>query len=218
MIAWAGEKLWGEDYGRTLRSQYVESFDREMGYFSSGTLEKPNDFSKSNSWKGEWTLTYDYGALVWEQLRQKIGDQALVAGLREFFQESAGKSGSYEDWIVCTQRFTRVDVAAYLAPWISHNARVDYVIKQVAIQPSSSQYETTVVLDVVEDRDIELFSSIGFKTASSSDWELIPLHTTQAGTQVVKFTSQEKPVAVLLDPEFRVPQTNITNDIWPWTK
>jgi len=218
MSAWAGEKLWGESYGRTLRSQYVESFDREMGYFSSGTLENPNDFSKSNSWKGEWTLTYDYGALVWEQLRQKIGDQALVAGLRAFFQESAGKSGSYEDWIECTQRFTEVDVAAYLTPWTSHNARVDYVMKQVTVKPTASQYETTVVLEVVEDRDIELFSSIGFKTASSSDWELIPLHTTQAGTQVVKFTSQEKPVAVLLDPEFRVPQTNLTNDIWPWTK
>ncbi len=218
MSAWAGEKLWGERYGRSLRSQYIDSFDREMGYFSSGTLENPNSFSKSNYWKGEWTLTYDYGALVWEQLRQKIGDQALIAGLREFFQESSGKAGSYEDWIECTQRFTQVDVAAYLAPWTSHNARVDYVIKQVAVQPSGSQYETTVVLDVVEDRDIELFSSIGFKTASSTDWELIPLHTTQRGAQVIKFTSPEMPVAVLLDPEFRVPQTNLTNDIWPWTK
>lgn len=144
MSAWAGKKLWGESYGRTLRSQYIESFDREMGYLSSGTLEYPNSYSKSNYWKGEWTLIYDYGALVWEQLRQKIGDQALVAGLREFFQESAGQSGSYEDWIECTQRFTKVDVAAYLAQWTSHNARVDYVIKQVTVQPIGSHYETTV--------------------------------------------------------------------------
>jgi hypothetical protein len=126
MSAWAGERLWGEAFGRSLRGQYLASYSHEMAYLSSGTLDAPNDVWENNGWKGEWTLIYYYGALVWEQLRLKVGDEALESGLHDFFQRSSQQPGitdgppaGYAAFIQCLERYTSVDVASYLAQWTS---------------------------------------------------------------------------------------------------
>lgn len=215
MSAWAGEMLWGEAYGRALRAQYSANYNAQMPYLFPGTLESPGSILKGDTWMGESTLTYDYGALVWEQLRQKVGDYPLKMGLSDFIQQSSSQPGTYADFVRCLQRYTSVDVAVYLKPWITHNARIDLSIKQVTIQPEGSQYTTVAVITVTGEKDYELFTSLGYKTDSSLDWVTIPLHLTGRGTYEVKFTSQKRPTHLQIDVDYRVPQTIYNNDTWP---
>ena len=215
MSAWAGEMLWGEAYGRALRAQYSANYNAQMPYLFSGTLESPGNIVQGDTWKGESTLTYDYGALVWEQLRHKVGDDALKAGLRDFIQQSNSQPGTYADLVRCLERHTSVDVAAYLEPWIAHNARIDLSIKQVTIQPDGGRFTTEAVISVTGDKDYELFTALGYKTATSLDWVTIPLHLTGRADYSVKFTSQERPILLQVDPDHLVPQTLYNNDNWP---
>ena len=213
--AWAGEMLWGEAYGRALRAQYSANYNVQMPYLFPGTLESPGSILKGDTWQGESTLTYDYGALVWEQLRQKVGDYPLKMGLSDFIQQSSSQPGTYADFVRCLQHYAGVDVAAYLKPWVTHNARIDLAIKQVTIQPEGSQYTIVAVITVTGEKDYELFTSLGYKTDSSQDWVTIPLHLSGRGNYAVKFTSQKQPTHLQIDVDYRVPQTNYNNDIWP---
>jgi len=214
MSAWAGEMLWGKAYGRSLRAQYSANYNAQMPYLFPGTLESPGSILQGDTWKGESTLTYDYGALVWEQLRQKIGDEALKAGMNDFIKQSSQQPGTYADFISCLQRHTRANVSAYLEGWISHNARIDLSIKRVTTQPDGSQYTTVAVITVATDKNYELFTSLGYKTDTSPDWQTIPLHLTGQGDYSVKFTSQARPTMFQVDPDYQVPQTNYNNDNW----
>jgi hypothetical protein len=218
MSAWAGEMLWGKAYGRFLRAQYSANYNAQMPYLFPGTLESPGSILQGDTWKGESTLTYDYGALVWEQLRQKVGDAALKASLSDFIHQSNLQPGTYVDFIQCLQRHTDADVAAFLEQWISHNARIDLSIKQVTIQPEGSQYATVAVITVTGDKDYELYTALGYKTDTSLDWIIIPLHLTGRGDNAVKFTSQERPSLFQVDPDYQVPQTIYDNDTWPATR
>lgn len=215
MNTWASERLWGPDSARAIRTSYLESFDHEMGYRSPGTLEYPNSIWKSSTWKGEWTLIYQYGALVWEQLRQKIGSETLAAGLHDFIQQSAGQHGNFDELVRCLERYTDVDVAAYLAQWTTHNAQLDFSILSATTRKTGDQYETTVRVNLESDRDYEIITALGYKTSSSRDWELVPLHVTAHGDTLLTFTSRDEPLEFLVDPDRRVPQTNIHNDHWP---
>jgi hypothetical protein len=215
MSAWVGEMLWGEAYGRALRAQYSAGYNAQMPYLFPGTLESPGVILQGDTWKGESTLTYDYGALVWEQLRQKVGDFPLKAGVNDFIWQSSQQPGTYADFVQCLQRHTGVDVAAYLQQWLTHNPRIDLAIKQITIQPGGNQYTTAAVITVVSDKDYELFTSLGYKTDTSPDWITIPLHLNKQGDYAVKFSSQERPNLFQIDPDYRVPQTNYNNDYWP---
>jgi hypothetical protein len=108
-----------------------------------------------------------------------------------------------------------VDVAAYLAPWIMHNARIDLSIKQVTMQAEGSQYTTVADIRVAGEKDYELFTSLGYKTDSALDWVTIPLHLVGRGDYAVKFTSQVRPTHLQIDVDYRVPQTIYNNDTWP---
>ncbi len=218
MSAWAGEMLWGKAYSRFLRAQYSANYNAQMPYLFPGTLESPGNILQGDTWKGKSTLTYDYGALVWEQLRQKVGDTALKAGLSDFIHQSNLQPGTYVDFIQCLQRHTDADVAAFLEQWISHNARIDLSIKQVTIQPEGSQYATVAVITVTGDKDYELYTALGYKTDTSLDWIITPLHLTGRGDNAVKFTSQERPSLFQVDPDYQVPQTIYDNDTWPATR
>ena len=215
MSAWAGEMLWGEAYGRALRAQYSANYNAQMPYLFPGTLVSPGKILQGDTWKGESTLTYDYGALVWEQLRHKVGDDALKAGLVDFIQQSSLHAGSYANFVGCLQRHTAVDVTAYLEQWITHNARIDLSIKQVSIQPDSSRYSIVALISVTGDKDYELFTALGYKTDTSHDWITIPLHFTGRGNYSVRFSSQERPILFQVDPDYLVPQTIFNNDKWP---
>ena len=215
MSSWAAEILWGKEAGRAVRAQYLTDLDKAMGYLFPGTLESPNTFSERNTWKGEWTLAYDYGALVWEQLRQLMGDDSLAAGLREFIQQPVQQGSTIENLIRCLQLHTQADVAAFLGQWTSRNARIDLTIKQVTVRPGGDPFETTAVINVAADADYEFFTSLGYRSDASSDWTLIPVHITRLGESIVKFTSPQEPTTFQIDPEVRVPQINIRNDYWP---
>ncbi len=215
MSAWAGEMLWGAAYGRALRAQYSANYNVQMPYLFPGTLESPGNILQGDTWKGEATLTYDYGALVWEQLRHKIGDEALKAGLGDFIQQSSRHAGTYADFIGCLQRHTTVDVAAYLEQWTTHNARIDLSIKQATVQPDGSRFSTVAMISVAGDKDYELFTDLGYKTVNSPDWVTIPLHFPGRGDYSVRFNSQERPVLFKVDPDYLVPQILYNNDNWP---
>jgi hypothetical protein len=215
MSAWAGEMLWGEAYGRALRAQYSANYNTQMPYLFPGTLESPGNILQGDTWKGESTLTYDYGALVWEQLRHRIGDDALKAGLGDFIQLSSRQPGSYVDFVRCLKSHTNVDVAAYLEQWTTHNARIDLSIKQVTVQPDGGRFSAVVVISLTGDKDYELFTDLGYKTVNSSDWVTIPLSFSGRGDYSVRFTSQERPILLQVDPNYLVPQILYNNDMWP---
>ena len=63
--------LFGDESGARTRLRHLEDNIEQEAY-----LHKNNLASLDDTWFDDWALVYDYGALVWEQLRQKIGDDA----------------------------------------------------------------------------------------------------------------------------------------------
>jgi len=212
VASWAVEQLFGEDRAIGGRVHFAESYDGGQGfrgYDAEGTLESidKNDMASL-------MLMYYYGALVWEQLRQKVGDEAMFAGLADFFGKYAFKSVTYQDFLQCLQTKTDIQVEEYLNQWTKHNARIDLAIGDVNVQELNELYTTEVEILVDSDQDYELFTSIGYRTSPQDQLSIIDMHTTQKGSHNVTFESNDRPVFIQVDPACRVPQINLDNNIW----
>ena len=214
IAAMAGEKLFGEDFGISGRIHFISSFAGEQGspgYESKETLES---VQKTNSGDSELMLIYYYGALVWEQLRQKVGDEALYTGLADFFSKYRFESSDYQAFLNCLQATTSVNVEEYLNQWIKNNAKIDLMVKNVSIMKEGNGYRSDVEIMIESDRDYELMTAIGYKTSPEDKMELLELHPFKKGIHKVSFQSMEKPVFIQVDPACRVPQINLDNNIW----
>ena len=209
MISWAKEMLFGDESGARTRLRHLEDYIEQEAY-----LHKNNLASLDDTWFDDWALVYEYGALVWEQLRQKIGDDALKAGLHDFYETHGNQNVNYYDFIKCMENYTEVDVAAYLEQWTQHNAKINLILHDGLIQEVEGVYEVEVILEIDSDRDYELFTALGYKTSKSDDWHLIDLHFEESGRYSIKFTSNEKPQEIIFDPEYRVPQINLDDNGW----
>jgi hypothetical protein len=209
MASWAKEMVFGDEYGASNRHRHIEGFIEQEAYLHKNTLASLDD-----SWFDDWALVYDYGALVWEQLRQKIGSDAMKAGLHDFFETYGNQNVNYYDFIKCMGNYTEVDVAATLNQWTQYNAKINLILHDVLIQEVDEAFEVEVKLEIDADRDYELFTALGYKNSKNDGWHLIDLHFEERGQYTIKFVSHEKPREIQFDPEYRVPQINLEDNIW----
>jgi hypothetical protein len=205
--AWAAERIVGLDAGATIRRRYSEGVVRSECQKLEVTLE---NVTKTG---GDDHLLYNYGALVWEQLRQKLGDEAFWAGLTDFYAKHAGRQVLFEDLIACLQARTAADVAAYLEQFTRHNARIDLSIATVKTLAEADRWTSTIEILVDADGDYELTTAIGVRD-QDGEMETTPIRLTGRGSQTFVVTSSAPPEAIIVDPYFRLPQTNLENDVW----
>jgi hypothetical protein len=207
--AWAAEQILGLDAGAEFRRVYRANVARSDCLQLEATLE---NVQKTGG--AEDILLYSYGALVWEQLRQKLGDQVFWAGLADFYAKHGGKNVQAVDLIACLQARSTVDVATYLDQWTRHNARIDLSIANLETVAEAGRWTSTVEVRLEADRDYELFTAIGLRQTDGS-LETTPTRLTRRGNHTVIVTSSERPASIVLDPYCWVPQTDLENDEWP---
>lgn len=210
--AWACERLLGEEAGVAGRTFFARSYDGAQGYRGYDAEDTLASVHKTVG--PELMLIYYYGALVWEQLRQKVGDEALFAGLGDFFRRYRSTEVTYQGFLHCLQGRTDVQVADYLDQWIYHNAKIDLSIGKVNTQEREGLYQTEVEILVDSDRDHELLTSIGYKMASQEEMVVINVNVTRKGAHRITFESGAKPMFVQIDPACRVPQVNLDSNTW----
>ncbi len=209
MASWAKEELYGNKAGAGNRLLDVQSITVQETYRYGRNLANLDDGGSE-----AWALVYNYGALVWEQLRQEVGSESLSAGLRDFYELHAGRTVGYDEFVACLKTHTTADVAATLSQWTRHNARIDLAIKDVVIQPENGHYQILVEVQIDADRDYHFSTALGYKTSAGKDWQLIDMHVTKAGLLSVGFESDERPVEIRIDPEYRVPQIKPDDNLW----
>ena len=207
--AWANEKTLGSYAGSIIRKDFVESFIKNKGYNASKTLKNAQKSTAS-----ERSLIYSYGALVWEQLRRKIGDEAFFTGLGEFFSNSGSKINDYNYLVSVLQKYTEISVKDFLNNWVSQNVKIDLSIAEVNTITTNNVYETTVILNSNSESNFEIYSSIGYKTSQMGEVTIIPIHLNSQGGKQITFASENEPIFIQLDYEYYIPQIDLSNDVW----
>ncbi len=209
MAAWSCEKILNEKAGSIVRKGYVEQFIQDKAYNSQSTLENVQKLGST-----EWTLMYKYGALAWEQLKLKIGEEAFFNGMRDFFQNYHRQIIGVEQLFACISAYTDVDIENYSNPWIKNNARIDLSITNVTVTQDDSQFNNEIIIHVESDQEYEIFTTVGYRTSATGDLTILEYHIAQSGQITFVFISDERPVYIQLDPKYQVPQMRLDNDVW----
>lgn len=207
--AWAAERILGHEAARFVRKAYLDTYMNFKTHEALSVLRKATKASRS-----EISLIYYYGALVWEQLRQKLGDEVFFKGYADFFRNNLHKTVNYDGLVACWAPYTNQDIGSYLSQWLDHNSRISMSIEQVDLKKENNRYLVNVTVNVQSDLDYELFSGLEYRTEADDRSIRIPLHFTKRGVQNLKFECSGAPRFIQLDPQYTVPVISNKNMIW----
>jgi hypothetical protein len=207
--AWAMEKLLGIEDASKVRKGILQGFITDEGHKSGENLENVRKTGTP-----ERALIYRYGALVWEQLRQKIGDEKFLAAMGELFRTYSFKYVNADKFFSIIKAKSGMDMEQYMAPWFKHNAVVDLLIPDVHTSKEGEGFTTRVVIEVKADRDYPILTQLGYRLPGAKDLKLLDVSLTRKGKHQLTIKSKEKPTTIRIDPFYRVPQVNLDNNTW----
>ena len=213
LASWACEMTMGAEAASIYRKYNLERYEKHKGYDSSFNL-KNVQFTNEMS---DVVVAYEYAGLVWEQLFLKLGNETFFKGLAEFTQnywinDKWNGLVTISNLFDSFEKYTEINVEGFLDQWGTHNAKINLLITNTHTEKEGNFYETTVEINVITDRDYEIFTSIGYNTDLGLN--LVGVHITESGKHTINFTSEQEPKSIKIDPEYRVPRLGVYNPIY----
>lgn len=209
MTARIREKLYGSKEAANLRREYIESFETQQAYLHKDPLANLQD-----DWFDDWSLVYDYGELVWEQLQQYIGEEALLNTMKEIYQSRQNREISYPEFIETLKHHTTLDVDSFLQQWTRANVKLDVSIRDVQIMDTSDRRTVEIIFQIDTDQPVEIITSIGYKSSSNDQWQYRSLFLDSKNENRISIECIEPISEIQFDPFNRVPQINLLNNYW----
>jgi len=143
---------------------------------------------------------YIRGALLFHELRQKIGDHAFQNGLHLFYAENTGKMATWTDLVKSFTATSGVDLQIFFAERLQRNDIPNLAVENIKIDhPSSNAATLSFTLVQQSAEPFSLIVPIRIKTMSS---------TIEVNTEVTELKTQilipldQVPLEFTIDPDF----------------
>jgi hypothetical protein len=138
-------------------------------------------------------MTYTKPALVYRMLRELIGEEAFMRGLRLYYERNALRHVREEDLRAAMEEAAGRDLRWFFLQWIHTTATLDYRVGQVSTrQLDDGAWETTVEVLREGDAWMPVTLRVGDQTQRLENRE---------PTQTVRVRTAARPVEVVLDPD-----------------
>ena len=139
------------------------------------------------------------GMFVYAMLRDRIGQEAFVGGLRAVAQRFAGKSASLADLRAAWEKSAATDLGPFFSQWFRRTGAPDLALTS-AIAPDGSGFVATG--EVTQSGDLyDLSVEIALAAPGWRETRTLPL--TGASTPF-SFRTERKPEWVVLDPDYKI--------------
>lgn len=111
------ELLWVEqEQGRAEADAVAASWRDAVGSTSRAPLDVRSGGDRIDA------ATYERGALVFHELRQRLGDETFFAVLQRFFEDFTGRAATTDDFLATASRVSGVDLGQFFDSWLRNEA------------------------------------------------------------------------------------------------
>ena len=145
---------------------------------------------------------YGKALMTFHMARRSVGDEAYVRGLQRFYREQRGKRATFDDLARAQGAAAKTDLTAFFDQWVTRTGAPDLRVLR-ASSASGRKAGGFVVRGVLHQAQkaapFSLEVPIAVRTAAGT--EMFTARSAARDTPF-EFTTQARPLAVEIDPEF----------------
>ena len=197
LTAYMADHLFAEQRGQGAEHRR-DILQRVTDYVTAENDFPPSQFLSRDSSASE-AIGYGKTAMVWNMLREKIGDELFLKGVQKFYRDNRFRKASFDDLRLSFEAVSGLNLKPFFAQWIQQTGapelRLDNTERsgnKLTLTLSQTQAGKHFILDV----PVAIYTSKGV--------ELKHIALTEQGSTTADFTLAAPPLRVEVDPQFQV--------------
>lgn len=215
---------WCEGLTAYMADQLIAEQRGQGDEYRRTTLQKFTDYvTLSNDFPlKEFISRYDppseaigYGKtmMMWNMLREKVGDEQFVKGFQKFYRDNKFKTASFDDIRIAFESVTGKDLKLFFDQWTNRKGAPELNLSDVSVKRVDDGYNLQFNLKQVQDDDAFVLD-VPIAVSFSDKVELKQFEMTSK-EQTYKMVFPEHPLMIQVDPQFNVFRKLHYNEIPP---
>ena len=195
----------GIDYRRSTLQKFTNYVNEDNDFPLSDFRSRYNEPSEA--------IGYGKCLMMWNMLRQDLGDETFVRGFRNFNRTNKFKIASFDDIRISMEEKSGEDLVEFFTQWITRTGAPELQMKNVSVNKSDEGYTIEFTIAQVQKED-PFFLNVPVFIYTESDFvkEIVEMNSREKSYVV---TVSNKPVKIDIDPEFDLFRRLHYNEIPP---
>ncbi len=158
-------------------------------------------------------IGYGKNMMMWNMLRELVGDDQFVKGFQKFYRDNKFKAASYNDIRLAFESVSGKDLKQFFDQWVNRKGAPELSISDVSVKKESSGYTLKFTLKQLQSDDVFVLD-VPVAVSFEKKAEMKKVAMTQK-EQTYEMTFAEVPLLVQVDPQFNLFRKLHYNEIPP---
>jgi len=195
----------GDEYRRSTLQKYTD-------YVKSSNDFPLKEFGSRYNASSE-AIGYGKSMMMWDMLREMVGDDQFVRGFQKFYRDNKYKAASFNDIRLSFESVTGKDLKQFFEQWVDRKGAPELSILNVFAKKEKSEYKLRFTLKQIQDEDVFVLD-VPIAVSFEKTVEVKKVAMTQK-EQNYEMTFSENPLLVQVDPQFNLFRKLHYNEIPP---
>src|SRR5512146_1143049 len=135
----------GDEYRRTTLQKYTD-------YVRSSNDFPLKEFGSRYNASSE-AIGYGKSMMMWNMLREMIGDENFIKGFQKFYRDNKYKSASFNDIRLSMESVTGKDLKQFFSQWVDRTGAPELSISRVGASMENGKYRLHFSLKQIQSED-----------------------------------------------------------------
>ena len=195
----------GADYRRTTLQRYTD-------YVKSSNDFPLKEFGSRYNPSSE-AIGYGKSLMMWDMLRDMIGDENFVSTFQKFYRDYKFKVASFGDICSSAEAVSGVDLKPFFDQWVDRKGAPELSLTDVSVTKENNQYKLQFVLNQIQEDDVfNITVPVAVSFAKSVSIENVKMNQKE---QTYEMTFSDEPLLIQVDPQFNLFRKLHFNEIPP---
>ncbi len=195
----------GDEYRRTTLQKYTD-------YVRSSNDFPLKDFGSRYNASSE-AIGYGKSMMMWDMLRQMIGDENFIKGFQKFYRDNKFRAASFDDIRLSMESVTGKDLKQFFSEWVDRKGAPELSLSDVSVNSENEGYRLKFTLKQIQSEDVfDLEVPVAVSFENKADMKKVVMNRKE---QTYEMTFTEKPLLIQVDPQFNLFRKLHYNEIPP---
>ena len=194
-----------DEYRRTTLQKYTDYVNESNDFPLNKFISRTNPSSEA--------IGYGKNSMLWNMLRDLVGDELFIKGFQKFYRDNKFKSVSYTDIRTAFESVTGKDLKSFFDQWVNRTGAPELSISNVKCEKKNNEFLLGFTLKQLQEEEAySLDIPVAVSFAKSPVIKKVAMTTKE---QNYELTFPENPLLVQIDPQFNLFRKLNNNEIPP---
>lgn len=195
----------GDEYRRTTLQKYTDYVNAANDFPLKKFASRYNAPSEA--------IGYGKSMMMWNMLREEVGDDQFVKGFQKFYRDNKFKAASFNDIRLAFESVSGKDLKQFFDQWVERKGAPELSVSNVSATKINNEYHLRFTLKQIQKEDVFILN-VPFAISFEKKAEMKKVVMTQR-EQNYEMTFAENPLLVQIDPQFNLFRKLHYNEIPP---